>query len=61
VADEVMNTFGVEALISKGSTGCFDVFVNGKLIFSKFEEGRFPKIDEISGIIKTEILDNEEG
>ena len=58
MADEVREAFSVEARISKGSTGSFDVFVNGELIFSKFEEGRFPEIDEISGIIKTDILDN---
>jgi len=57
----VREAFGVEPRITKGSTGSFDVFVNGELIFSKFEEDRFPKIDEISGIINSDILDNEEG
>ena len=53
--------FGIEAVLSKGSSGSFDVFADGKLIFSRFEENRFPEIDEISEIIKTEILDNSEG
>ena len=33
--------------MKKGSSGVFDVRVDGKLIFSKHEEGRFPEEDEI--------------
>ena len=58
MADELREAFGIEAALTEGSSGSFDVFVNGELVFSKFEEGRFPGIDEISEIIKTDFLDN---
>lgn len=38
---------GVEAQLIKGKKGIFDVIANGKLIFSKHAEGRFPDDDEI--------------
>lgn len=34
-------------MLTKGSGGVFDVRADGKLIFSKHEEGRFPDEDEI--------------
>jgi selenoprotein W-related protein len=37
-----------------GSGGIFDVTVDDKLVFSKFETGRFPKSGEISEKIKRE-------
>lgn len=39
--------FGVEAKLSKGEAGVFDVVVDGELVFSKHTEGRFPENDEI--------------
>jgi selT/selW/selH-like putative selenoprotein len=33
--------------VTPGATGQFDVFDDGKLIFSKQAEGRFPEHDEI--------------
>lgn len=41
--------FGEETEVRAGSTGQFDVIVNGKLIFSKKEAGRFPVEDEVEG------------
>jgi predicted Rdx family selenoprotein len=39
--------FGEDAAIKVGSTGQFDVLVDGRLIFSKAEAGRFPAEGEV--------------
>lgn len=39
--------FGVEANLVPGGNGIFDVIVNEKLVFSKFETGRFPNPSEV--------------
>jgi selenoprotein W-related protein len=39
--------FSVEAKLVPGSGGVFDVHVEGKKVFSKHDEGRFPDEDEI--------------
>jgi selT/selW/selH-like putative selenoprotein len=41
----------VEADIQVGDTGSFDVYVNDELIFSRYEEGRFPTNEELVEII----------
>jgi selenoprotein W-related protein len=38
---------GVEAKLVRGKNGVFDVVVDGKLIYSKHETGRFPDPEEI--------------
>jgi selT/selW/selH-like putative selenoprotein len=38
--------------VEAGTSGQFDVLLDGKLIFSRFEEGRFPEEDEILKLIK---------
>ena len=38
---------GVEAELVRGDDGIFDVVVDGRLVFSKHEAGRFPDPDEI--------------
>ena len=38
---------GVEAELVKGAGGVFDVVVDGKLIYSKHQTGRFPDPEEI--------------
>ena len=38
---------GVEAELIKGDNGVFDVVVDGELIYSKQQTGRFPDPDEI--------------
>ncbi len=35
-----------------GSGGVFEVFVNGKLVFSKEKEGRFPEWHEVEPALK---------
>ena len=41
----------MDAKLTKGSGGVFDVVVDGKLVFSKDETGRFPNPGEIAGLI----------
>lgn len=38
---------GVEATLVRGSGGEFEVTVDGKLVFSKRAEGRFPEPEEV--------------
>ncbi len=38
---------GVDTSLEVGKVGQFDVIVDGKLIFSKQKEGRFPEEEEI--------------
>ena len=52
MAEELNGAFGVEANLVPGSKGIFDVIVDGKLVFSKYETGRFPEKDEVAGRIK---------
>jgi selT/selW/selH-like putative selenoprotein len=40
------------AKLVKGSGGIFDVTVDGVLVFSKFEVGRFPDPGEVVRLIK---------
>ncbi len=44
--------FGVEANLVPGSNGIFDVIADRKLVFSKFESGRFPDPGEIVNKLK---------
>ncbi|MBK8259142.1 MAG: Rdx family protein [Polyangiaceae bacterium] len=45
--------FGVDTVLQHGGGGVFDVTVNGKLVFSKHKEGRFPEPDEVLAQIAT--------
>jgi selT/selW/selH-like putative selenoprotein len=41
----------VEADAKPGSTGQFDVLIDGRLVFSKEQEGRFPEEDEVLALL----------
>jgi selT/selW/selH-like putative selenoprotein len=43
---------GIEATLVPGSGGIFDVILNGEIIFSKHNQGRFPLPGEIIQKIK---------
>jgi predicted Rdx family selenoprotein len=43
----VLNANGIPASIADGQKSQFDVLADGKLVFSKQREGRFPEEDEI--------------
>jgi selT/selW/selH-like putative selenoprotein len=47
LADEVEAKLGERPVTTPGETGQFDVLRNGKVVFSKQAEGRFPEHDEI--------------
>ncbi len=45
---------GAEIELVAGSNGVFDVSMDGNMIYSKFEEGRFPQTDDILARVKKE-------
>lgn len=47
MAAEIKKQTGVEPELIAGGGGIFDVKVDGKLIYSKHETGRFPEHDEV--------------
>jgi selenoprotein W-related protein len=47
LAAAIKKACGVEAQLVEGAGGIFDVKVDGRLIFSKHETGRFPEDAEI--------------
>ena len=51
MGEELKNNLGAEIELIAGSNGIFDISLNGKMIFSKFEQGRFPQPDEIIKLI----------
>ena len=58
MADEIEDALDVEVEFEKGEPHSFDVLVDGELIFSKAEEGRFPEAEEIIELIRA-YLDQE--
>ncbi|MBK9968706.1 MAG: hypothetical protein IPP07_29135 [Holophagales bacterium] len=51
MAAELKKTFGVDAKLKMGSGGVFDVVVDGRLVYSKRETGRFPEPGEVPKLI----------
>ena len=51
MAAEIKRARGLETTLTKGSGGQFEVSLDGELIFSKKQLGRFPDLDEILGKI----------
>ena len=43
---------GVKANLVPGDSGVFDVLVDGELVFSKAQVGRFPRPDEVTNKLK---------
>ena len=52
MGDELKKKFGADIELIAGSNGIYDVTVDGKMIFSKSGQGRFPKTDEIISLIR---------
>jgi len=48
LAAELRDSFDVEATLVGGGNGIFDVHVDGTLVYSKFETGRFPEVGEVA-------------
>jgi selenoprotein W-related protein len=51
LAAELKRDLGVEATLTPGHGGVFDVTVDGKVIFSKKRVGRFPEPGEIAKML----------
>jgi selT/selW/selH-like putative selenoprotein len=47
LAAAIKNDTGITPTLTKGKGGNFDVILDGKLVFSKHDEGRFPENDEV--------------
>lgn len=47
MADSLKSQFGEDAAITAGKSGQFDVLIDGELIFSKSQTGRFPLDGEV--------------
>jgi predicted Rdx family selenoprotein len=47
----VLNGSGIAASITPGAKSQYDVLADGKLVFSKQREGRFPEEDEILALL----------
>ena len=52
MGDDLKNKFGAEIELIAGSGGVYEVELNGNLIFSKKQTGRFPELDEIISLVK---------
>jgi selT/selW/selH-like putative selenoprotein len=47
LGDELKKNLGAEIELVAGSNGVFDISLDGNMIYSKFEEGRFPQTEDI--------------
>ena len=52
LAEELREATGAEAKLVPERSGVFDVFVDGDLIYSMSESGRFPQQGEIAAMFK---------
>ena len=59
MAQELLTTFAEElgsvTLIPDDTGGVFEVHVDGKLIWSRSEQGRFPEIKELKQLVRDRI------
>jgi predicted Rdx family selenoprotein len=47
LAAKLKHAFGVEPTLVRGASGIFDVCVDGKIVYSKFETHEFPDEDAL--------------
>jgi selenoprotein W-related protein len=52
LAAELKQEFGTSAELVQGKGGIFDVHVDGRLVFSKQQVGRFPDSGEVTMLIR---------
>ena len=52
MADQLKEVFDVKAKLVSSKGGCFEVMVDGELVFSKLKQDRFPEKDEVVGLMK---------
>jgi selenoprotein W-related protein len=51
VSAEIREVTDANVRLTPGSRGVFDVRCDGELVFSKFQQGRFPDVGEIIQLI----------
>ncbi|MBI4403542.1 MAG: hypothetical protein HY537_05245, partial [Deltaproteobacteria bacterium] len=52
VAAELQKDLGLSTHLIEGAKGQFDVKVDGKVVYSKAAEGRFPEPGEVTKILR---------
>ena len=52
MGDELKKNLGADIELVAGSNGIFDITVDGRIIFSKLKQGRFPRADEVISLIQ---------
>ncbi|KFI23156.1 SelT/SelW/SelH family protein [Nitrosococcus oceani] len=58
IAQELLTTFEQEIselTLRPGTGGVFNIFANGKLVWSRKEAGRFPQITELKQLVRNQI------
>ncbi|MBC7186824.1 MAG: SelT/SelW/SelH family protein [Calditrichaeota bacterium] len=53
MAEEIAQHFGIEAELVQSTGGVFEVEVDGQLVFSKRQLGRFPEQGEVVRLLRT--------
>ena len=54
LAAELQESLGLQIELIQGSKGIFNVKCGNKIVFSKYTQDRFPRLGEISEILKAE-------
>ncbi|MFH2006712.1 MAG: Rdx family protein [bacterium] len=49
---ELTKNLGASVELDRGGGGVFDVFVDGALVYSKADTGRFPTDGEVTALIR---------
>jgi len=55
LADDIKKEFGEDATLVKGRDGVFEVTVDGELVYSKRELGRFPNPGEVEDSLRSKL------
>ena len=58
MAQELLTTFGTdlqEVALVPGTGGIFEVHLNGELLFSRKQEGRFPESKELKQLVRDRV------
>jgi len=63
MAQELLTTFSeeiTELALQPGTGGVFEVSVNGRQVWSREQEGRFPDIKELKRLIRDQVAPNKD-
>jgi len=56
LADTLRRELRATVTLMEGTKGCFDIRVDGRLVYSKFESKRIPDTQKILEILRTDSL-----